>query len=244
MLLLHIQAPFAAFRPFVAGTYRQTAPFITPSSAYGLLLNLAGIESRFDDAQSVMTLMRDDLPAASIAVGMIEQPCVCSLYQQLHNYPVTAADKEPGLKRSKGGKYNVQPVRREILVGFDGYVALDGSDDIEQGVRRGLSDGLSQPREDGRPRYGVPFLGDNSYMIDRINMVDRPGPAQWYCRLRHLPIADVQRVRPGTCRMSIWIDRADMSRTLTDLYAPERSSDGTIPSAAWTRIPPDPGDKS
>ena len=32
-------------RTFTAGWYRPTATFLTPSAAYGLLLNLAGIES-------------------------------------------------------------------------------------------------------------------------------------------------------------------------------------------------------
>ena len=51
MMRLRIRAPFAAFRHFTAGSYRPTAPFITPSAAYGLLLNLAGVETRFDDGK-------------------------------------------------------------------------------------------------------------------------------------------------------------------------------------------------
>ena len=42
MLLLYIKAPFAAFRTFTAGRYRPTAPFLTPSAAYGLVLNAQG----------------------------------------------------------------------------------------------------------------------------------------------------------------------------------------------------------
>ena len=56
----YLQAKFAAFRPFVSGSFRPTAGFITPTAAYGLLLNIAGIEMRHDDGQSVMTLIRKD----------------------------------------------------------------------------------------------------------------------------------------------------------------------------------------
>ena len=42
MLCLYVQAPFAACRTFTAGWYRPTATFLTPSAAYGLILNVAG----------------------------------------------------------------------------------------------------------------------------------------------------------------------------------------------------------
>jgi CRISPR-associated protein Cas5t len=238
MLILQVQAAFAAFRGFVAGSYRNTAPFITPSAAYGLLLNIAGTEIRFDDGASVMTKIRPwrDLPFASIAVGMLVPANVCSLYQQLHNYPVTAKDKKSGLERSKGGKYNIQPVRRELLSGINGYVAIKGNDELERQVREGLSGGVGRPCANGNPRYGVPFLGDNSYLIDRLKIVEleKVAPAQWYCRLRDLPPQEVPGVLPGTCRMTIRIDRADMSKTESDLFAPQLASE--IPLSAWTRI--------
>jgi CRISPR-associated protein Cst2 len=46
VFLIRLDAPFAAFRPYTAGWFRPTAAFLTPSAAYGLLLNVAGIESR------------------------------------------------------------------------------------------------------------------------------------------------------------------------------------------------------
>ena len=45
MLVLYVEAPFAVFRTFSAGWYRPTATFLSPSAAYGLLLNLAGVET-------------------------------------------------------------------------------------------------------------------------------------------------------------------------------------------------------
>ena len=46
MFFLYVEAPFAVYRTFTAGWYRPTATFLTPSAAYGLLLNIAGIETR------------------------------------------------------------------------------------------------------------------------------------------------------------------------------------------------------
>lgn len=240
MLILYVKAPFAAYRPFVAGSYRQTSPFITPTGAYGLLLNLAGIESRFYDPKLVATAMRDDLPRAELAIGMLRQPTTSRLLQQLHNYPVGNTGKEHA-PHTKGGKYNIQPITRELLTGIEGYIGLDGNDDLEDSVRLGLARGLSMPRTDGQPRYGIPFLGDNSLMIDVIEEAQTEQrslhSARWYCSLRRLP--QIDGPRPGTCRMTTWIDRNDMSRTRSDLFAP---SDETIsiPEEAWVHVGPPP----
>ena len=70
MFCLLIESRFAAFRPFITGSFRPTTPFITPSAAYGLLLNLAGIEMREDDGKSAMTLIKKSgLPEMDIALG-------------------------------------------------------------------------------------------------------------------------------------------------------------------------------
>jgi len=239
MLILYVKAPFGAYRPFVAGSYRQTSPFITPTGAYGLLLNLAGIESRLHDSKLVATAMRDDLPRAKVAIGMLPKPTISRLLQQLHNYPVGNTGKERA-PSTKGGKYNIQPITRELLVDIEGYIGLDGNNSLEDSVRLGLARGLSMPRTDGQPRYGVPFLGDNSLMVDVIEEAHSDAQkllraTRWYCPLSRLPQSD--EPRPGTCRMTTWIDRNDMSRTLSDLFAP---SDVTvsIPEEAWVQVGP------
>src|SRR5438445_8690621 len=75
MLCLYLQAPFAACRTFTAGWYRPTATFLTPSAAYGLLLNVAGIESRLREedeshgGSAPASLMRPGLPSVRLALG-------------------------------------------------------------------------------------------------------------------------------------------------------------------------------
>src|SRR5437868_14891932 len=100
MLCLYVQAPFAACRTFTAGWYRPTATFLTPSAAYGLILNVAGIESRIreedptHDDRTPASLTRFGLPPVRLALGAPADsrrnpyPLVQTVYQQLHNYPV------------------------------------------------------------------------------------------------------------------------------------------------------------
>jgi len=229
MLCLHLRAPFAAFRTFAAGSLRPTAPFVTPSAAYGLVLNVAGVESRFDDGTSAMTLMRTDLPSVRLALGARSFPEIQSIFQQLHNYPVGKSGE--ALKAgAKGSKYNVQPIRREFLSDVDAYICFDGNEDLESEIRDGLQMGASL-RRDGKPRYGLPFLGDNSFLIDVLREEEPPVTAHWYVKL-----SPNSRPHPRTCRLTVSIDRADMSRTISYLYAPLDIASADIPDNAWTEV--------
>src|SRR5688572_22411460 len=86
-LWLHLKAPFAAFRWMQAGVWRATSPVIPPSAAWGLVLNLAGVDTRLP-GEGVTTLVRPDAPTLGIAVGAVNFASKSSLYQQLHTYPV------------------------------------------------------------------------------------------------------------------------------------------------------------
>jgi len=235
MLRLRVRAPFAAFRTFSAGSFRPTAPFLTPSAAYGFVLNLAGIESRLDDGSSPMTLMRPDLPSFDVAIGVVSEPEVQSIFQQLHNYPVGSSGQQHAAA-CRGAKYNIQPVRREFLSGIDACVGVRGCDAVENRVRAALRDGTAVPGDGGRPRYGIPFFGDNAFMVDVVREEDPPiTPARWYTRIAGRDVGPV----PGRCRLTIRIDRADMSRTVSGIFVPQESPTLEPPDAAWTRVGPE-----
>jgi CRISPR-associated protein Cas5t len=227
MICLYVQAPFAVFRPFTAGSLRPTAGFITPSAAYGLALNIAGIESRLDDGKSPMTLMRSNLPRVKIALGALCFPQVQSLYQQAHNYPV---GKEAGAQyapQARGNKYNITPVRREFLSNLRAYICLDENPDLEQKVRNGM---LGQYNA---TRYGVPFLGDNNFMIDVLREEVERQPAYWYEKITE---RDDRGPRARTTRLTISIDRQILANSSSALFAAtEQMLD--IPETAWVVVP-------
>lgn len=250
MLALYVEAPFAVCRTFTAGWYRPAATFLTPSAAYGLVLNLARVETRLREEDSThpgsvpASLNRPGLPAVRIALGAAAMkrrggelallaneetpfPRVQTAYQHLHNYPVGSSGGERAAT-TFGNKYNITPVRREFLTDLRAVVVLDGNDDLEGEVRRGLAGELS----DGR--YGLPFLGDNSFLPDRIEILAEPIASHWYERVG----PDAEMIRPRTTRMTTWIDRGDMSRSRSDLYAPAELASADVPEAAWTAINP------
>jgi len=223
MIRLRIQAPFGTSRHFTAGSYRPTAPFLTPSAAYGLLLNLAGIETRYDDGKSAMTLMRADLPALDLALGAVCWPKVHSIFQQLHNYPVGQSGKGRA-GDCRGNKYNIQPIRREFLSGIDAIVCARGEAALEEQLRDGVKGRMIS-------RYGLPFLGDNSFLIDRIS--EETGDLEAYWLRAPTGSAGAAPV----ARLTVAIDRADMTRTKSALLALPETKSAEPPEEAWLQVP-------
>lgn len=225
---LRVRAPFAAFRGFQAGVYRASSPVMPPSTAYGLVLNLAGIEMR-GPMNNVTTEIREGLLKLRIAVGVILPPELSTVYQQLHSYPVGASGKELSA-RTHGAKFWITPVRREILTDYDGMIGVQTEDsDLLKQVKQGLRGELESPR------YGLPFAGDNNLLIDRIDVVDQPPPTRWYTRIQ-----PDDPPRKGSCRLTVSIHRTDNSRTSTLLCAPLESPQSQPPESAWTWTPSEP----
>lgn len=225
-LWLRIRAPFAAFRGFQAGVYRATSPVMPPSTALGLVLNLAGIEMRADN-NGPTTLIRPDIPHIQLAIGTIPETEseICTLYQQLHSYPVGASGKELAA-RTHGAKYWIVPVRRELLVDLDMVLGVQADNELLEQVKKGLRGELDTPR------YGLPFAGDNNFLFDQIDILGEPPPIQWYVQMQ----PDDRPMR-GSYRLSVGIDRADNSKTTSLLYAPIEEPTVYPPISAWTWTP-------
>lgn len=221
-IVLRLDAPFSAWRWLQAGVYRGTFPVIPPSAAWGLVLNLAAIETR-GSLGEVVTPIRNDAPALDIAVGVQRPGARSTLFQQLHSYPVGTSGAE--LKaRTFGAKYWIAPARREVLVGLIAVVAAHGPRAILDRVEVGLAGALPEPR------YGLPFAGDNQFLFSSITLVGADEPARWYELVRgDAPTRE-------TTRLTTNIDRRDASRTEAPLFAPGEM--GRCPSGAWVRIGP------
>jgi CRISPR-associated protein Cas5t len=229
-LWLRIRAPFAAFRGFQAGVYRSTSPIMPPSAALGLVLNLAGIEMR-DYTATPNLLIREDVPCLKLAIATLpnSKSEVCTLYQQLHSYPVGNSGKTDLKPRTHGAKYWITPVRRELLVGLDTILGVQGSKELLERVKKGLKGEIEQSR------YGLPFAGDNNFLFDRIDILDRTPKAFWYVQMQ----SEDPPMR-GSYRLTVGIDRADNSKTTSFLYAPVETPCSEPPDNAWTWTPREP----
>jgi CRISPR-associated protein Cas5t len=248
MIHLYVEAPFAVFRAFTAGWYRPSSQFMTPSAAYGLLLNLAGIEMRLPEGDPhhsgkvPSTLTKANLPLVKLAIGVpsralrregwvdVEEvwPSGNTLFQQLHNYPVGASGKERKAL-AKGQKYNITPVQREILSNFRCIISVDAEPALEQMVKQGLAGELAAGR------YGLPFLGDNSFLPDRIEVVNEVPPTYWLVVPGEHEEVEDDRALSRVSRVTLWIDRANMAHTKQVLVSPILTPTNIPPT--WFTLP-------
>jgi CRISPR-associated protein Cas5t len=221
-LWLHVRAPFATYSTLRAGTYRDTMPIMPPSAAYGLILNLAGIEMRGNPNQPI-TPIRADLPPLKLAFGRVAGTFseVSVLLQHMHNYPVGSTGKEHKPK-THGSKHGIEPTCRETIVNLDMMLGIIADPVLISRVKQGLTG------EDDLPRYGFPFAGDNSYLFDRIDCMDEPLPSHWF-----VAIDSNLQLETGAVSLTVEIDRLSPSKTKSLLFAATKDSLTSLPDHAW-----------
>lgn len=223
MIFLSFKAPFASFRPFQSGSYRSTTPIPSPSTVYGILLNLAGIELR-DDINKPISNNRQDLPSLTFAIALPSgnsEKAVLS--QQLHNYPVGNSGKELA-EKTYGNKYWIAPVRREVLVNHHFVVAIKEHSDLSNRIIQGLNGELEDTR------YGLPFAGDNNFLFDSIEIIEKP-LARWF-----YPLEAKTKPNRGVCRLTIWVNREDNTKTSLQVFSPTDFCPEP-PDKAWITLP-------
>jgi CRISPR-associated protein Cas5t len=226
VIVILVRGPFARFQPFSAGTYRATMKFMPHSAAYGLVLHLAGIESRLDDPRYPETQVRPDLPSARIAVGAVGRfPSVEVGVQQIHNYPVGSAGSDHAAD-CYGQKYGIQFVKREFLAGLNVAIALEAGTELMDRVREGVLGGTGRPGD----QRGVVFLGDRDFEASHVSISGDVPEAYWYEPVaRDERIGDVQH----STYLTVRIDRADSSKTVSRLFRPVSQPTSVIPAEAW-----------
>jgi CRISPR-associated protein Cas5t len=223
---MRLKAPFAAFRYFQAGVYRSTMLTMPHSAAWGLINNIIGVETRIN-INDLTTQISNEVPPICIAVGNIAIPEVNSMYQQLHVIPVGNSGKknEP---RTKGTKYFIRPVRREILTGLDILIGIKSEvSELKDKVISGIKG------EFNSIRYGLPFAGDNNLLFDSIEIFDKASEsAYWYSI-----VGEDDTVETDTTRLTVKIDRLDNSETISPLFAITKQKSVSPPDAAWVWTP-------
>ena len=109
---------------------------------------------------------------------------------------------------------------------INAYIGVDGNPELEKRILDGLQGKTAR-------RYGVLFLGDNNFLIDRLEPLEQPHPAHWFEK--------VQEVEEGVrkknvMRLTITIDRADLSRSRSMLFAPRPDKRATPTSDSWVEV--------
>lgn len=249
MLFVYFKAPFGAFRFFQSIEMSMTADFVTHSAAYGLLLGLAGIPRE----------RKKEYSGARIALGLKGEklPLHGRVYQQLHwvklegrvekrkGKPPKGETLKAAFERSKGTKPDIRPYVREFLFGvksyndvsaggasgaryrlhgFEGYIGLNHLQ-LEELVSKGVKEPATLDYR------GLPFMGDNNFFLERIEVSDKPSPCRWFSKYQGQPLPRGERLH----YLSVWTDYDTDSRSST-LPFTLSSIQESPPNEAWIPI--------
>jgi CRISPR-associated protein Cas5t len=228
-LWLHVRAPFACFSSLRSGTYRDTMPVMPPSAAYGLILNLAGIEMR-GSLKETITPICPDLSPLKLAFGRVagSNSEISVLLQNMHNYPIGQTGKERKAK-AHGSKYWIEPTYREIIVNLDMILGVQADSELIFRIREELDGkGDCEASRRHRPCYGFPFAGDNNFVFDRIDCLEKPLPTHWFVR------SDSNlELEPGAVSLTVEIDRQNTSQTKSLLFSATKNAISFLPDSEW-----------
>lgn len=207
-LYLCFKAPFGTFKPFQSVEMLATTAFITHSAAYGFLLGLAGINRD----------RKEEFIGAQIAIGMKHTPQRGRTYHQLHVNPQNPKADE--IQRAKGTKQRIRPYWREVLINLEGYIGLK-DERLEPLVRQGVNEPQTLNY------WGLPFMGDNNFFLERLDVIPEPEKCQWFCPLEPENVGRDDRY----IYLSIWTDYASSETSNSLLFSMRDNLD-----KAWVTI--------
>jgi CRISPR-associated protein Cas5t len=253
-------APFGVFRDFTAGYFRASFRFAPPSVLYGLILNLVGMEMR-KELGPTATLTKDDLPVFELASAARPRdprrhslgaksgthlPGSGVLFQQLHALPVGSTNKHR-IPLTKGNKHHISPGRREVLWGIRGVCLVRADSAFESKLQAALRE-TPWKLEDGGSRYGVPFLGDNSFMLEELQAIEPDhSEVEWLVQVQQreqsfdMGFGDEEDdfgESSTPFRLTLWADRAGMKTTRSAFFQTKPAPLNTPPSNAWVTVGP------
>lgn len=183
-IIISFKAPFFSYREFNTGDYCYSLPVIPHSAAYGLVLNLAGIEIKGVNCENINT------PMLEIAVGLVSYDNVSCLIHQYHKYTQSYGNKyspyewvknddgtytlkEEIKKKGKqktslsdvkkqyhGRKWGIGIIKREYLIDYHGVIGVKGDSEIINKIKEGIDNCVGS----------IPYAGQSNLMFSHLNI--------------------------------------------------------------------------
>jgi CRISPR-associated protein Cas5t len=161
VLTLKYTAPICAFRPYEAREFQESLPAPPPSTLFGMLLSLCGLEPADRERFAGIEL------ASAVLSPVLDRSVVLRR-----------------MRRGGIGPLKRNPEFQELLTQFAGIVALrpggggEGGEFIEQ-----IGQALAQPA--GLTRYGALSIGESAFLIDEIGIHADETELEWLVRDPH-----------------------------------------------------------
>ena len=237
-LPLFVDVPMAAFRPRWAREYQESYPVPPPSTLFGMLLSLVGVE-RKDKAQFAGVKLAVAVLESSFQDGIPMRARIFRKFRRVAQNPTKSdpsVDHRPDYDDSRLFR---RPDYQELVLWLQFWLWLRDADDHDsnagdegRGLVARVRDALMPGNErDAIVRHGALCLGESSHLVNEIREAVPSGVG----RLLKLD-------NTGFLTMPIWTDHeADNSRVDTFSLAEPRQLPSIPPPDCWITVAPSDG---
>ncbi len=150
-LCLFVDVPMASFRPMWSREYQETYPAPPPSTIYGMLLSLVGVE-REEKERHV---------GVKIAVALQDQPETGRIFRKFRRVAQSNKNADPLTDR--------RPDYQELVLWLKFWLWVDDSEAKNSLVEK-IRQALDKERRKTIARHGALCLGESSHMVNEIKL--------------------------------------------------------------------------
>ena len=151
-LCLHIDVPMCSFRPYTSKDYQDTYPAPPPSTLFGMLLSLLGVEPQ----------QAERFFGNRIGIAIKEEAEVSQIVRKMRRDPASGNITSP----------QYRPEYQEILTDLKVYCLIDDNEARQESLVSALNEALDKP--ESLDRYGGLCLGESTFLVDAIHRKKNP----------------------------------------------------------------------
>ena len=173
VLLLRVEAPICAFRPFASREYQDTYPVPTPASVYGMLLSYLGVERhekhRHAGVRMALALEPRGANAQTVDEALPWRSSLLRKLRRVSQYGYNKLDKNDAEMVGQFVSNRRRPDYQDVLADVTLWIWLEpGNEAGDPPLPMTLKRALDNPACVGN-RHGGLSLGESSYLVNSIN---------------------------------------------------------------------------
>lgn len=217
-LVLRVDVPMAGLRPMWAREYQETYPAPPPSTVYGMLLSLVGVEREDKDRHAGLRIAL--ALAENTTDSLWRRREKGRVFRKFRRVAQSAKNADPLADR--------RPDYQELLLGLELWIWVNDSR-AEHPLSNQIRMALNPERRDKIVRHGALCLGESSHMVNEIS-VDRP----------HGRGRFVAPCEKGFLSMPVWSDHETNRPTMLnfEIREPEELRPDPPDDCCWFAIAP------
>ena len=183
-LCLFVDVPMASFRPMWSREYQQTYPVPPPSTIYGMLLSLAGVERE----------QKSDYAGVRLAIALKDQPEIGRIFRKFRRVAQSSKKADPLADR--------RPDYQELVLWLKFWLWIDGAQ-AENPLAEKICEALDTERRRTIIRHGALCLGESSHMVNEVKLaIGKAAPTKREGRF-------LVRDETGFLTMPVWTDHGN-----------------------------------